>query len=364
MIRLGLYGCGERTWSLLNSLIRDEFYCVQASFDLSEAAVQKTVAEFGGKACRSAEELIACKDVDAFLISLSPFAHADAMRKTIPAGKPVFVEKPVAFTGAEVAELEALAEQYHVPVQVGFMRRYLPETIAALDYIRNNDPGRLFSVECKWVHHGDVGMNYYMQHFPDNFRLKCSQIPFHCCHMLDIFLLFGGPVQTVTSQLIKVTERPYPSPDDVICSVKFANGANGLFHYSSMVYYTEFSYGFNAENYSFKMCTEGQNLQVYHRPRFRTTQLGPHPEAEKDFGRFNNRYERACFPDTTKFSQGLDFANENIMFDFVKMVRDGAVPEADLKTAVRVQGLAEAVEMSGKLGKTIELNEQGIPIYS
>lgn len=364
MIRLGLYGCGERTWSLLNSLIRDEFYCVQASFDLSEAAVQKTVAEFGGKACRSAEELIACKDVDAFLISLSPFAHADAMRKTIPAGKPVFVEKPVAFTGAEVAELEALAEQYHVPVQVGFMRRYLPETIAALDYIRNNDPGRLFSVECKWVHHGDVGMNYYMQHFPDNFRLKCSQIPFHCCHMLDIFLLFGGPVQTVTSQLIKVTERPYPSPDDVICSVKFANGANGLFHYSSMVYYTEFSYGFNAENYSFKMCTEGQNLQVYHRPRFRTTQLGPHPEAEKDFGRFNNRYERACFPDTTKFSQGLDFANENIMFDFVKMVRDGAVPEADLKTAVRVQGFAEAVEMSGKLGKTIELNEQGIPIYS
>ena len=192
MIRLGLYGCGERTWSLLNSLIRDEFYCVQASFDLSEAAVQKTVAEFGGKACRSAEELIACKDVDAFLISLSPFAHADAMRKTIPAGKPIFVEKPVAFTGAEVAELEALAEQYHVPVQVGFMRRYLPETIAALDYIRNNDPGRLFSVECKWVHHGDVGMNYYMQHFPDNFRLKCSQIPFHCCHMLDIFLLFGG----------------------------------------------------------------------------------------------------------------------------------------------------------------------------
>ena len=364
MIRLGLYGCGERTWSLLNSLIRDEFYCVQASFDLSEAAVQKTVAEFGGKACRSAEELIACKDVDAFLISLSPFAHADAMRKTIPAGKPVFVEKPVAFTGAEVAELEALAEQYHVPVQVGFMRRYLPETIAALDYIRNNEPGRLFSVECKWVHHGDVGMNYYMQHFPDNFRLKCSQIPFHCCHMLDIFLLFGGPVQTVTSQLIKVTERPYPSPDDVICSVKFANGANGLFHYSSMVYYTEFSYGFNAENYSFKMCTEGQNLQVYHRPRFRTTQLGPHPEAEKDFGRFNNRYERACFPDTTKFSQGLDFANENIMFDFVKMVRDGAVPEADLKTAVRVQGFAEAVEMSGKLGKTIELNEQGIPIYS
>ena len=160
MIKLGLYGCGERTWALLNALIKDEFYCVAASYDLSENAVRKTVEEFGGKACKSAEELIACKDVDAFLISLSPFAHADALRKTIPAGKPVFVEKPVAFTGAEVAELEELAARYQVPVQVGFMRRYLPETIAALDYIKAHDPGRLFSVECKWVHHGDVGMNY------------------------------------------------------------------------------------------------------------------------------------------------------------------------------------------------------------
>ena len=361
MIKLGLYGCGERTWALLNALIKDEFYCVAASYDLSENAVRKTVEEFGGKACKSAEELIACKDVDAFLISLSPFAHADALRKTIPAGKPVFVEKPVAFTGAEVAELEELAARYQVPVQVGFMRRYLPETIAALDYIKAHDPGRLFSVECKWVHHGDVGMNYYGQHFPDNFRLKCSQIPFHCCHMLDIFLLFGGPVQKVTSELIKVTTRPYPSPDDVMCNVKFANGANGHFHYSSIVYYTEFSYGFNAENYSLRMCTEGQNLIVNKRPRFMTTQLGPHPEKELDFGKFNSRYEQACFPDTMKFSQGLNFANENIMYDFVKMVRDGIQPSADLKTAVRVQGLAEAIEMSGKLGRTLELDEKGIP---
>lgn len=363
MIKLGLYGCGERTWSLLNSLIKDEFYCVTAAYDLSEKALQNTVTEFGGKPCRSAEELIACKDVDAFLISLSPFAHAEALRKTIPAGKPIFVEKPVAFTGAEVAELEDLAKQYHVPVQVGFMRRYLPETIAALDYIKSHDPGRLFSVECKWVHHGDTGMNYYMQHFPDNFRLKCSQIPFHCCHMLDIFLLFGGPVQKVTSQLIKVTERPYLSPDDVLCNVQFANGANGHFHYSSMVYYVEFSYGFNAENYSFKMCTEGQNLIVHEKPRFMTTQLGPHPEAEKDFGKFNSGYEHACLPNTMRFSQGHNYANENIMFDFVKLVRDGIPCNADLKQAVRVQGLAEAVEMSGKLGKTLELNERGIPIY-
>ena len=54
-------------------------------------------------------------------------------------------------------------------------------------------------------------------------------------------------------------------------------------------------------------------------------------------------------------------ANENIMYDFVKMVRDGVAPTADLAAAVRVQGLAEAIELSGKLKRSIELDSDGVP---
>ena len=362
MIRLGLYGCGRRTKTLLNSLIQDHFYRVEAAFDQNPSQAETMTAEFGGRICRTADELVASPDVDAFLISLSPFAHAAALKKTIPAGRPIFVEKPVAFTGAEVSGIADLAEQYHVPVQVGFMRRYLKETRTALDFIKQNDPGRIFCVDCSWLHHGDTEMNYCLYHQPDNFRLQVSQIPYHCCHMLDIMLLFGGPVQSVSSQLLKVTERPYPSPDDLIANVKFANGANGRFHYSSMVYHSQIAYWFNAENYSIKMNADGNNLAIFRRPRFQTSRLGPNPEKEKNFSSFNASYERNCGPEIINFSQGDDAATENIVYDFVRMVRDGVVPSADLRTAARVQGFAEAIELSGRLGRPVELDEKGIPV--
>ena len=367
MIKLGLYGSGNRTRALIDSLIQDEFYTVRAVYDLNRDSAAALASKYGGTVCESADELIGCRDVDAFLISLSPFAHADALRKTIPVGKPVFVEKPVAFSGAEVLELALLAEKHHVPVQVGFMRRYLPETIAALDHIANHDPGRIFCVDCNWFHSGEMEMNFNLHHHPDNFRLKVSQIPYHCCHMLDIMLLLGGPAKRVSSQLIKVTDRPYPSPDDLIANVEFANGANGRFHYSSMVYHTEISYRFHAGNYTMRLNTTrpgiGKLLEILPRPRFRTSRIGIDPDHKTDYNSFNEYYENFCRPQSIVFADpGLNAANENIMYDFVRIVRDGIMPRADLRTASRVQGFAEAIETSGKTGRPVELDPDGLPI--
>lgn len=361
MIKLGLYGCGNRTKALLNALIQDGFYQVHAAFDLFPASAEALTAQYGGTVCRTSEELLSFKGIDAFLISLDPLVHADALRETIPVGKPIFIEKPVTFTGREAADLADLADRYHVPVQVGFMRRYLPETIYALDFLRENDPGRLFSVDCTWVHHGDTEMNDCLHHRLNNFRLKVSQIPFHCCHMLDIMLLVGGGVKSLSSQLIKVTDRPYPSPDDVTTNIVFANGCSGRFHYSSMVYYTEFSYRFHAENYSMKMnlAVDRPTVEIFRRPRFKTSQLGPDLSNSASM---LNSYESFCRPQITTFSQGLNLANENIMYDFVRMVRDGIPPAASLRQAARVQGLAEAIELSGKLGRSIDFTADGLPI--
>ena len=53
MFHLALYGCGNRTRALVNSLILDKFYDVGALFDLDTAAMEKTQAQFGGKIKRS-----------------------------------------------------------------------------------------------------------------------------------------------------------------------------------------------------------------------------------------------------------------------------------------------------------------------
>ncbi|MEA4823994.1 MAG: hypothetical protein VB111_07770 [Clostridiaceae bacterium] len=50
------------------------------------------------------------------------------------------------------------------------------------------------------------------------------------------------------------------------------------------------------------------------------------------------------------------------MYDFIRMVRDEVPPQANLRQAARVQGLAEAIEFSGKLEKPIDFTADGLPI--
>ena len=361
MFKLALYGAGNRTKALINSLLFDDHYKIHSVYDLNFSSARALAEEYNCKHCRTPEDLIA-SGADAFLVSLSPFAHAQALREVIPEGKPVFVEKPVSFSSREILELKLLAEKYNTPVQVGFMRRYLPESLAAFNYMQENNGGRMLCIDCSWLHHGATEMNYHVTNSPDNFRLQVSQIPFHCCHMLDIILLVGGEIKSVNSQLIKWSDRPYPSPDNCIANFEFANGANGRFHYSSMVYYGECSYRFHFEDYTLKMAYLGSGLQIYHKPRFKTSQYGPNNLLQKDFGHFNQSYEQNCAPTTINFSQGLAFANENIMNDFVQTVEKGIFPKADLNAALRVQGFAEAIEEGGRARKTVLLDKLGMPI--
>ena len=362
MIKLALYGCGNRTKQLLDALRADDFYCVHSVYDINRDAAEKLVNEYGGRICESKEDLIACPDVDAFLISLNPLYQATALKEVLPARKPVFIEKPVAFTGKEAHELAVMADEYRVPVQVGFMRRYLPECVALFDFLKRNDPGKLVSIECDWFHHGEGVSLYFQKHDPDNFRLKMSQIPFHCVHMLDIMLAVGGPITSVSS--LSVTDRSdqlSPSPDDLMSQVKYANGGNGRFHYTRMSYFGAIGYQFHFENYSIKMNNNavGYQLEIYPRPRFMTSKVGPTPDKKEGFLSW---YNKNCSPMVFNYPSGNNMQTENIMYDFVRMVRDKVPPEANLHVAARVQGLAEAMELSAKLGKTIQLDEFGCPV--
>ena len=110
------------------------------------------------------------------------------------------------------------------------------------------------------------------------------------------------------------------------------------------------------------MGTAAGNFVINRRPRFKTSQLGYRPGTPEGRKELIPTYEDHCKPEIRNYSQGLIYANENIMFDFVKMVEKGEVPKADLTAALKVQGLAEAIEMGGKSRKEVLLDELGIPV--
>ncbi|WNB86876.1 Gfo/Idh/MocA family oxidoreductase [Cellulomonas sp. ATA003] len=77
-----------------------------------------------------ADALIADPDVDAVYIATPPDSHADYAIRVAAAGKPVYVEKPMARTSAECEAMIDAADRAGVPLFVAYYRRTLPRFTA------------------------------------------------------------------------------------------------------------------------------------------------------------------------------------------------------------------------------------------
>jgi len=358
-VRLGLYGCGNRTQALLDSLICDEEFDVVAGFDVREDTVREVCERYGGKACASADELVSTRDVDAFVISLTPFAHPEAFYKTAEAGKPIFLEKPVAVTAEEAHWMMKTAEERKVPVQVGLMRRYMPSHVFARKFLAENDPGHLFSVSCRWTMAGEcelINCQSYHRKFEGHeesrgFRLQLSQIPFHCCHALDVMRLYAGEVKAVEASGIKVIDRPYPSPDEVIAKLEYESGAIGCFHFSSMAYRFELSYLVHTENFS--LALDAAKATIYKRPPYRTLREDKSVLGKNGAPDCRPTYMKHIGPETHEFKGR--HCDSDLMSDFLNSARTGEPMKVTMRDGFKVAELAEAIETSWAERRRVEL---------
>jgi myo-inositol 2-dehydrogenase/D-chiro-inositol 1-dehydrogenase len=101
-------------------------------------------AQLAGEHARlveSADEAIDASD--AVVIAASTTAHAALVTRSIEAGRPIFVEKPLAFDLEETAGLVELVERSGAIVQLGFQRRFDP---AYREAKRRVDAGELGNV--------------------------------------------------------------------------------------------------------------------------------------------------------------------------------------------------------------------------
>lgn len=93
-----------------------------ATSDESAAAV----AQLGGRAYASLDELLADNAVQAVLIATPSDTHARLAVAAAGAGKQIFCEKPLALTVAECDAMIAAARQAGVTLMVGQMQRLVP----------------------------------------------------------------------------------------------------------------------------------------------------------------------------------------------------------------------------------------------
>lgn len=135
MLKIGVLGAGHLGKIHLKLAQQSEKLELIGFFDPHQENAAKIEKEFGYRSFSTIEELIAAVDiVDIVTPTLS---HYDCAKKSIAAGKHVFLEKPIANSVAEAEEIIALAKQYNVKGQVGHVERFNPAFKAVQHLIEN-----------------------------------------------------------------------------------------------------------------------------------------------------------------------------------------------------------------------------------
>lgn len=93
-----------------------------------------------------AQALIDDPEVDAVYIATPPDSHKDYTLLAAAAGKPVYVEKPMALTYAECAAMIAACQSADVPLFIAYYRRALPRFLKVKELVEGGMIGDVRSV--------------------------------------------------------------------------------------------------------------------------------------------------------------------------------------------------------------------------
>ena len=149
MIRWGIIGCGNvtevKSGPAFSKVNNSQLLAVMRRDALlaEDYAKRHKVPRFYSKA----EDLINDNDIDAVYIATPPGSHAEYAIEVLKAGKPVYIEKPMAVNYSECVRINKAAEKYRQPVFVAFYRRTLPGFLKIKDLIESGSIGKVRFVQ-------------------------------------------------------------------------------------------------------------------------------------------------------------------------------------------------------------------------
>ncbi|MHA7108820.1 Gfo/Idh/MocA family protein [Sunxiuqinia elliptica] len=175
-----------------------------------------------------ADKLINDPEVNAVYIATPPNTHAQYAIQAMRAGKPVYVEKPMARTYAECQEMVRVSEETGVPLFVAYYRRALPLFVKVKELLDQGVIGQPLAVNIRFYR-----PNKELTQAGD--QLSWRVLPeiaggglFYdlASHKLDFLDYLFGPIENVQGTASNVGGI-YPAEDTVAASFEFANGVLG-----------------------------------------------------------------------------------------------------------------------------------------
>ena len=151
-IKWGFIGCGEVTEKKSGPAFNEvEGSQVVAVMSRSENKARSYAERHHiRKWYTDAQELIDDPDVNAIYIATPPSSHATFAIMAMRAGKPVYIEKPLAASYNDCIRINRISEQTGVPCFVAYYRRYLPYFQKVKEIIENGTIGKVINVQIRF----------------------------------------------------------------------------------------------------------------------------------------------------------------------------------------------------------------------
>lgn len=153
LISWGFIGCGEvaelKSGPAFNDVMGSH---VEAVMSRTEARARSYAERHGvNKWYTDAQKLIDDPNVNAIYVATPPSSHATFAIMAMRAGKPVYVEKPLASNYEDCARINRISEDTGVPCFVAYYRRYLPYFQRVKEIINSGQIGQVAYVQVRFT---------------------------------------------------------------------------------------------------------------------------------------------------------------------------------------------------------------------
>jgi 1,5-anhydro-D-fructose reductase (1,5-anhydro-D-mannitol-forming) len=228
-VRWGIVGCGDVTevksgpgfqQAVGSSLVA----VMRRNGDLARDYAERHSVPFWTD---NAEEIIHHPDVDIVYIATPPGSHLEYGLKVAAAGKPAYIEKPMARSYAECETLVDAFAKAQMPLFVAFYRRGLVRFRTVQALVQNGDLGEVTSVNYRFA--SDSHRRTDLANLP--WRLVAEESGGGLfldlgCHTLDILDFILGPLESVLGRAANVGGVYLPE-DSLTMEFRTQTGALG-----------------------------------------------------------------------------------------------------------------------------------------
>jgi predicted dehydrogenase len=169
-------------------------------------------------------------DIDGFVICAENTRHLPLLRDVLPIGKPVFCEKPLVTSLADLREVRGLLQKYPTTLFCGYFQPWEGPMRAVSKLVTEGAVGKVTRIRYRNAHHAAYGRwfdNPDLQWFTDPALAGGGAFMDMGTHALHLVRTLFGPVREVWAE-IGNQSGAYPAVDDFgIAQLRFASGVLG-----------------------------------------------------------------------------------------------------------------------------------------